>query len=178
MSPSIILPIKSQQNPDTIKSKELILFREEIQHNIQNREQSSTKNHQTQSSKKVDQFLKKCVYQGKCLHPRKFCRRWFGIETLDQYGIPRYTEHQILAIESEHGYREKCINLIARVLKIKPNTIQRWGKGVEFDKIPQNKREEYETYLGYIDTLRVMSLSIAKLNEDFLPELLHRLDFS
>lgn len=131
----------------------------------------------TEKVRKTEQLLKKCVYQRKGIHPRKFCRRWFGMENLNSNGRAYYTEEQIIAIESEHGYREKCINLIARVLKIKPNTVQRWGKGVEFTKIPLCKQEEYEKYLAYVDTIRIMSLSIASYNEDLLPELLHNLDF-
>jgi hypothetical protein len=99
------------------------------------------------------------------------------MEDLDKYGRPRYTEKLILAMESEHGYREKCINLIARVLKVKPNTVHRWGKGVEFDKIPPDKRDQYEMYLGYVDSLRIITLNLAGLNEDFLLELLRCLEF-
>ncbi|MEL6164135.1 MAG: hypothetical protein AAFR37_10365, partial [Cyanobacteria bacterium J06628_3] len=66
---------------------------------------------------------KVCIDSGQGIHPRMFCRRWFNLEAINEYGRPRFTEEQILAIESEHGYREKCINLLARILKIKPNTI-------------------------------------------------------
>jgi hypothetical protein len=127
-----------------------------------------------QAFKRVELLLKKRVYHEKGLHPRKFCRRWFGMEDRDDYGRQRYTEPQILAVESEYGYREKCINLIATVLKLKPNTIQRWGRGVDFDNIPLSKREEYELYLGYVDTIRIMTLIVTRFNEDFLLELLHR----
>lgn len=144
-----------------------------LQQDVWNTEDfSKIKNHQ--SVRVVDRILKTCVNQGKGIHPRIFCRRWFGLEDLDDNGRPRYTEELILAMESEHGYREKCINLIARVLKIKPNTVHRWGKGVEFDKIPLDKREQYEMYLGYVDSLRLITRSLAGLNEDFLVRLLHR----
>ncbi|MEH1901848.1 MAG: hypothetical protein V7L04_10635 [Nostoc sp.] len=123
----------------------------------------------------VDSILNTCIYQKKGMNPRIFCRRWFGLEDMDNNGRVRYTENLILAIESEHGYRERCINLIAKLLKIKPNTIHRWGKGVEFDKIPPDKREQYETYLGYVDTIRVITLSIAGINEDLSPKILHHL---
>ncbi len=135
---------------------------------------TTIKNHQlTQAS---SQILKICVTHGKGLHPRKFCRRWFGLENLNEYGRPRYTKEQILAMESEHGYREKCINLIARILKIKPNTIHRWGKGVEFDKIPLDKRLQYEMYLSYVDSLRVLTMNLAELNENLAVRLLHQLE--
>jgi hypothetical protein len=143
----------------------------------QNTENLTTKTRKPQSVWGVDKILKTCVYQGKGIHPRRFCRRWFGLEDLDENGQARYTENLILAMESEHGYREKCINVIARVLKIKPNTVHRWGKGVEFDKIPVDKREQYEVYLGYIDSLRVITLNLAGLNEDLLLEVLRRLEF-
>ncbi len=144
-----------------------------LQQDVRNIEDfSKIKSHQ--SVRVVDRILKTCVNHGKGIHPRIFCRRWFGLEDLDDNGRPRYTEELILAMESEHGYREKCINLIARVLKIKPNTIHRWGKGVEFDKIPPDKREQYEMYLGYVDSLRLITRSLAGLNEDFLVRLLHR----
>lgn len=110
------------------------------------------------------------------MHPRTFCRRWFGLSAAKENGKPCFTEEQILAMESEHGYREKCINLIAQLLKIKPNTIHRWGKGVAFDKIPVDKRQKYEIYLGYIDAIRVITLSLDKLDESSLLKLLVKLE--
>ncbi|MCF2147144.1 hypothetical protein IQ276_011935 [Desmonostoc muscorum LEGE 12446] len=144
---------------------------------VHNTEYLLPKIRNSQSVLEVDKILKTCVFQGKGIHPRKFCRRWFGLEDLDDNRQPYYTEKLILAIESEHGYREKCIKLIAKVLKIKPNTVHRWGKGVEFDKIPSDKREQYETYLSYVDSLRAITLNIAGSNEDLLVELLHCLEF-
>ena len=110
------------------------------------------------------------------IHPRRFCRRWFGLEAKNEYGRPRLTEEEILEMESEHGYREKCINLIARMLKIKPNTIHRWGKGVAFDKIPADKQQKYEIYLGYVDTIRVITTNLKELDEHLLLRLLRRLE--
>ena len=109
------------------------------------------------------------------IHPRVFCRRWFGLSA-NANGRPRFTEGQILAMESEHGYREKCIHLIAKILKIKPNTIQRWGKGVSFDKIPVDKKEKYEIYLGYVDAIRVITMSLGKLDEATLLKMLQELE--
>ena len=80
-------------------------------------------------------------------------------------------------MESEHGYREKCINLLARILQIKPNTIHRWGKGVDFDKIPADKRQKYEVYLGYVDAIRIMTNSLTEeLDQVSLLRVLRRLE--
>ena len=110
------------------------------------------------------------------IHPRIFCRRWFGLSVTKEDGRPRFTQRQIEAMESEYGYREKCINLLARLLKIKPNTIHRWGKGVSFDKIPADKLQRYEIYLGYIDAIRVITTSLTELDEASLFKLLQRLE--
>ena len=110
------------------------------------------------------------------IHPRLFCRRWFGLSATNENDRPRFTEEQIEAMESEYGYREKCINLLARLLKIKPNTIQRWGKGVSFDKIPAKKLQRYEIYLGYIDAIRVITTSLTELDEASLLRLLRQLE--
>ena len=127
------------------------------------------------SEELVSKVLRKCVIKKQGIHPRIFCRRWFGLEKIKANGQPRYREEQILAMESEHGYREKCINLMARLLKIKPNTIHRWGKGVEFDKISPDKLTQYEIYLGYIDTIRVMATSFAELDQESLIQFSHNL---
>ncbi|VEP18545.1 conserved hypothetical protein [Hyella patelloides LEGE 07179] len=131
------------------------------------------------SLNKVDltkKILKTSVHYNQGIHPKIFCRRWFGLEATNEYGRPRFTEAQILAIESEHGYREKCINLIARLLKIKPNTIHRWGKGVSFDKIPADKQQKYEIYLGYVDSIRIMTTNLTELDEVLLFKLLQQLE--
>ena len=123
----------------------------------------------------IPKILKACIIKKQGIHPRKFCRRWFGLEKTKYNGQPQYREEQILAMESEHGYREKCINLLARLLKIKSNTIHRWGKGVKFDKIAPEKLIQYETYLGYIDTIRVMTTSFAEIDQEFLIRFSHNL---
>ena len=110
------------------------------------------------------------------IHPRIFCRRWFDLDSVNENGRPRFTQQQILAMESEHGYREQCINLLARLLKIKPNTIHRWGKGVAFDRIPDDKLRQYEIYLGYIDAIRVITTSLTELDEVSLIRLLRQLE--
>jgi hypothetical protein len=68
---------------------------------------------------------------------REFCRRWFGATLED---------------EQERGYREKCVVLLSKVLHIRENTIQRWGKGLDFEKMP----EPYEVTLAYADIIREM----------------------
>ncbi|MDF5737193.1 MULTISPECIES: hypothetical protein [unclassified Nostoc] len=167
--------VEIRNNFKVIKELKPAVTKAGLQQNSQNTEYFPRAISKQQLVTGIDSILKTCVYQKKGMNPRIFCRRWFGLEDMDNDGRVRYTENLILAMESEHGYREKCINLIARLLKIKPNTIHRWGKGVEFDKIPPDKREQYETYLGYVDTIRVMTLSIAGINEDLLPKILHHL---
>ncbi len=137
---------------------------------------SRTQNRNNQLGNLVTKILKTSTSYKQGIHPRRFCRRWFGLESINEYGRPRLTEEQIVEIESEHGYREKCINLIARLLKIKPNTIHRWGKGVTFDKIPADKRQKYEIYLGYVDAIRVIVTSLTELDEYLLLRLLRRLE--
>lgn len=68
---------------------------------------------------------------------REFCQRWF-----------RSTEDE----ERARGYRERCVALLARVLKVKENTIQRWGSGIDFENMP----EQYEVTLAYADIIREM----------------------
>ena len=121
-------------------------------------------------------ILNKSICDKKGIHPRTFCRRWFGLTAIDKNGRPRFTTGQIMAMELEHGYREKCINLIARLLKIKPNTVHRWGKGVLFDKIPADKRQKYEVYLGYIDAIRVLAIGLTELDKTALLRLLRELE--
>ena len=137
---------------------------------------TSAKNKKQKLNYLTTKILNKSVSCEQGMHPRLFCRRWFGLSIANKNGKPRFTEKQILAIESEHGYREKCINLISKLLKIKPNTIQRWGKGVLFNKIPKDKQKKYEIYLGYVDTIRVLSMSLKKLDEASLLKLLQELE--
>ena len=143
---------------------------------FQDESYSRTQNRNNQLGNLTSKILKTSTSYKQGIHPRAFCRRWFGLEVINEYGRPRFTEEQILAMESEHGYREKCINLIARILKIKPNTIHRWGKGVAFDKIPADKRQKYEIYLGYVDAIRIITTSLKELEEASLLRLLRQLE--
>ena len=135
-----------------------------------------TKNQNNWSNNLTAKILNKSVNYTEGIHPRIFCRRWFGLSAINENGRPRFSEGQILAMESEHGYREKCIHLIAKILKIKPNTIQRWGKGVVFDKIPIDKKQKYEIYLSYVDAIRVITMSLEELDEASLLKMLQELE--
>lgn len=129
------------------------------------------------SSTIANKILRACLEREHTISPRSFCRRWFGLESVDRNSRPRFTEQQILILESEHGYREKCINLIATLLKIEPNTVHRWGKGVEFDKIPVNQQRKYEVYLGYVDSLRIITTTLSEVDNGSLLKLLQELSY-
>ncbi|MDJ0531135.1 MAG: hypothetical protein QNJ70_01355 [Xenococcaceae cyanobacterium MO_207.B15] len=157
-------------------TKDNISVNAETNINSQRASYSRLKNRENQLIDLTTKIFKTSVSYNVGIHPRIFCRRWFGLSAINKDGRPRFTEKQILVMESEHGYREKCINLIARILKVKPNTIHRWGKGVAFDKIPVDKRQKYEIYLGYVDSIRVITMSLTELDEDSLLRLLRRLE--
>lgn len=156
----------SNQNTSLVKNK----------FGYQNESYSRTQNRDERSIALASEILKTSVSCKQGIHPRIFCRRWFGLSAINKNGSPRFTKRQILAMETEHGYREQCINLIAKLLKIKPNTVHRWGKGVTFDKIPADKRQKYELYLSYIDAIRIITSSLAELDEALLLKLLRQLE--
>ena len=159
---------------ESVRDRDLYVARVKNQFGFQNKSHfDRRKNKLVSLTTKIFTTSTSCK-QG--IHPRLFCRRWFGLDLLKENGRPRFTEEQIEAMESEHGYREKCINLLARLLKIKPNTIHRWGKGVSFDKIPANKLQRYKVYLGYIDAIRVITTSLTELDESSLLKLLQQLE--
>ncbi|NET37677.1 MAG: hypothetical protein F6K19_37610 [Cyanothece sp. SIO1E1] len=68
---------------------------------------------------------------------KEFCQKWF-----------KPTAEEVQA----RGYRERCVALLARVLKVKEGTIQRWGSGIDFENMP----EQYEVTLAYADIIRDM----------------------
>ena len=146
------------------------------QFGFQDKSYSRTQNRNTQLIALTSKIFQTSTSFKQGIHPRLFCRRWFGLLATNENGRPRFTQEQIEAMESEHGYREKCINLLAKLLKIKPNTIHRWGKGVAFDKIPADKLQRYKIYLGYIDAIGVISKSLAELDEASLLKLLRQLE--
>lgn len=68
--------------------------------------------------------------------PREFCKRWFNATDDD---------------EQVRGYRAKCVNLLSRILGVKPETISsKWGEGIEFEQMP----ETYQKTLAYANSLR------------------------
>lgn len=69
------------------------------------------------------------------MKPREFCRQWFSA-----------TQEQ----EQEWGYRRKCIKLLAEVIGLETDTVDRWGAGVDFPKMP----EQYENTLSYALSLK------------------------
>ncbi|MEO1145577.1 MAG: hypothetical protein AAFY26_08265 [Cyanobacteria bacterium J06638_22] len=78
---------------------------------------------------------------------RTFCRRWFKSTPED---------------EKERGYREKCIELLSKVLKVKPNSIHRWGSGMNLTTPPQ-----HQATLAYADILREL-IESTDANTDIL----------
>jgi hypothetical protein len=89
------------------------------------------------------------------MQAREFCRRWF-----------KATPEQ----EMERGYREKCVNLLSQILKVRPNTIQRWGKGLDL-KTP----ESYAVTLAYADIIREL-IEATHQGTDLLKLVLENLD--
>lgn len=69
------------------------------------------------------------------MKPREFCRQWFNASSED---------------EKEWGYRQKCIKLLADVIGLEQHTVDRWGKGVDFPKMPP----QYENTLSYALSLK------------------------
>lgn len=123
-------------------------------------------------SKQPDQRLTQAFILGEFeIHPRYFCRRWFGL--IDENGNSVYTEQEIQEIEVEHGYRARCIHLIAQILGVKHNTVERWGKGVEFNKIPSERRHQYQKYLFYVEILRFLLANMSPKNCSLVEERLH-----
>ncbi len=63
----------------------------------------------------------------------EFCRRWFDVDVDG---------------EQERGYRAKCVKLLAQVIGLEVNTVERWGSN--FERMP----DQYRSTLSYADTLR------------------------
>jgi hypothetical protein len=61
------------------------------------------------------------------IEPRKFCRIWFGIDTLPP--------DEIAERETETGYRKRCIKLISTVLGLQERTVRGWGN-LNFPRMP------------------------------------------
>ena len=71
------------------------------------------------------------------MRAQEFCRAWFGASAED---------------EVKRGYRSQCVQLLAQVIGLEENTIERWGSGVEFSGMPP----QYENTLGYALTIKRM----------------------
>ena len=63
----------------------------------------------------------------------EFCVRWFEADEYEQ---------------KERGFRAKCVKLLAQIIGLEVNTVERWGSN--FDKMP----DQYRSTLSYADTLR------------------------
>lgn len=61
--------------------------------------------------------------------PRKFCRICFGINELPL--------EEIAELETESGYRKSCVKLLARVIGVTERAVRTWGKGLNFEKMPE-----------------------------------------
>jgi hypothetical protein len=92
---------------------------------------------------------------GSRMKAREFCQRWF-----------KSTPEE----EQVRGYRERCVALLARVLRVKANTIQRWGSGLDFEEMP----EQYEVTLAYADIIREL-IERTQSQTDLLQEILGQL---
>lgn len=64
---------------------------------------------------------------------QEFCRRW--------YGLHESPEKEALEIEIEEGYRKKYIYLLARATGVKPRTVLTWGRGLKFEKMPEDYKQ-------------------------------------
>jgi hypothetical protein len=62
------------------------------------------------------------------IEPRKFCRIWFGIDTL--------TPDEISDRETESGYRKSCVKVLSTVLGLQERTVRGWGRGLNFERTP------------------------------------------
>lgn len=91
--------------------------------------------------------------------PREFCRLWFNANDDD---------------EQVRGYRAKCVQLLSRILGVKPETISsKWGEGIEFNQMP----EQYEKTLAYANSLREI-IDAAGKNPDLADLIIERIKSS
>jgi hypothetical protein len=90
------------------------------------------------------------------MRPRDFCREWFNATPDD---------------EKEWGYRQKCIKLLAEVVGLEQHTVDRWGKGIEFAKMPP----QYENTLSYAISLKRVIEAAATGNPTILQAVIDQL---
>ena len=83
----------------------------------------------------------------------EFCCRWFDIDKNE---------------EPERGYRAKCVKLLAQVIGLEVNTVERWGSN--FERMP----DQYRSTLSYADTLRQI-IQAASGQRSLLDAVLERL---
>ncbi|MGD1910907.1 MAG: hypothetical protein ACFB2X_08645 [Rivularia sp. (in: cyanobacteria)] len=116
-----------------------------------------------------------CINHPEGMSPQRFCRRYFGYEAKNEFGQPRFTEMEIQEIEKQRGYRQQAINLLSEILKVKTNTIQRWGHSLNFENIPEDKQASYQAYLYYVDSIRIITASLQNLNRESLLKIIREL---
>lgn len=107
-----------------------------------------------------------------CLH-RSMSPRVFYIRFL---GFAGKSEAELSAIESERGHKQRVIQLLSRILRIKPETVQKWGTQFLFDRIPKEKKGAYQRHLGNVDSIRVLVSNLHFLDRRVLINILHQLE--
>lgn len=93
------------------------------------------------------------------MKPRQFCRLWFNATEED---------------ERARGYRKQCVKLLARVIGLEEDTVERWGSGIEFPGMPA----QYENTLSYAMTIKRMLEEGGKAQRDIFLEVLKQLENS
>ncbi len=129
----------------------------------------------TNVSELSSKIRKICFATSGGMHPRKFVRRYKGLENFNQFGHYKFSEMQIREIENDRGYRQQAINLLSEVLRLKTDTLNKWGQGSEFAKIPITKQAHYEASLLYFDTIRVLTANLEYLPSEILLKILQDL---
>ncbi|GAX46324.1 hypothetical protein NIES4075_73450 [Tolypothrix sp. NIES-4075] len=44
---------------------------------------------------------------------------------------------EIAELETESGYRKRCVKLLAKVIGLTERAVRTWGKGLNFEKMPE-----------------------------------------
>lgn len=114
------------------------------------------------------QIHRHCITEPGGMKARRFIRRYYGLESLDQFGRRKFDEEQILEIESSRGYRQQAINILAEILRLKTDSVNKWGEGCDFAKIPIGKKSHYEATLLYFDTIRILTSILEHLPSEVL----------
>ncbi|NJO39729.1 MAG: hypothetical protein HC769_28865 [Cyanobacteria bacterium CRU_2_1] len=93
------------------------------------------------------------------MKPRQFCRLWFNATEAD---------------ESTRGYRKQCVKLLARVIGLEEDTVDRWGSGIDFLGMPS----QYENTLSYAMTIKRMLEEGGRNQREIFQEVLKQLEDS